>query len=196
MSVSSRLRSASCAASCSACRVADFHQRLFQPSRLGDVPKRDEHRRDGVGRARVGAGVQFERVARTGETDQVDFERPALAAHRAVEEGLAGLAFLGRHHVHQRGAEDLLQRLRAEHGQSGFVDGEEGAVLVDPGKDDRLAFEDCPEMWLRFDGQIDAHGWGPRSFAHGMAIGRKSREDYLFVPRARNGTRWHGSSQA
>ena len=38
-----------------------FNQRLFQPSRLGDVPKRDEHRRNRVGRARVGTGVQARR---------------------------------------------------------------------------------------------------------------------------------------
>ena len=155
-----------------------FNQRLFQPSRLGDVPKRDEHRRDRVGRARVGIGVQLEGVTRAGEADQIDFKRTALAAQCAVEEGLTGLAFLGLHRVHQRGAEDLLERLSAEQGQTSFVDGEEGAVFVDAGQSDRLSLEDRPKMGLRLNRQIDAHSWGPRSFAHGMAIGRKSREDY------------------
>ena len=116
MSVRSRLRSASCAASCSACRVADSTSDCSR--RLDSVTSRNEnqHRPDGVGRARVGAGVQLEGVSRPGEADQIDFKGPALAPHRAIEERLAGLPFLGRHHVHQRGAENLLQRLRAEHG--------------------------------------------------------------------------------
>ena len=54
-------------------------QRMLQPARFGDVPERQEHRHNPVGRAWMSAGMKLEGVTRAGEADKVRFKRPALA---------------------------------------------------------------------------------------------------------------------
>ena len=169
-----------CAASCSACRVADSASDCSRSHNSVTSPERN--RTDAMASARRGGRRTLELwrepVSRPGP-----LQTTPLAAHRAVEEGLAGLPFLGGTmfigEVPRICSSDCAPSMD---GPAGLMAGKVPSLLTRVGTTGWLSR--TAGDWLRFDGRINAHGWGPRSFAHGIAMGRKYREDYLSVPHA------------
>ena len=146
-------------------------ERLLEAARFGDVPERGQHRVDAVRGARMGRRVQLHRVTGTGQRRQVDFERSAVPRRDLLEKHQQRVALVLREQGGDRRAEELFESLGAKRRDARLVDGHERAVSRQSDEDDRLRFQNGPEMRFGARCRIDTDSRFARRLAHGIPIG-------------------------